>query len=143
MTQTSGCILRDGRCHSYDRGHLVHFIQLRLAGREPWGWRDGTVEAVSAEGHVTVGYLVGGRTRLWHHAELTHEVVAGDPVRVHEAKSLLALPQGGVVCVAVLDGEGPVPEPDHPELWAAESEVGIVDVSTDRGHLIRRGCGQS
>lgn len=71
----------------------------------------------------------GGSAKMWHHEDLASP--AGTPVRVHEQWMGLS-GHFGLVNVLLTSGMGGVPAPEHPELWAQEQTVGIVDNSTGR-----------
>ncbi len=126
------CHLTDGRCSSYRAGHLAHWIQAKLVGRTPWGWRDGIVEECG--GHtVRIRYLTQDATVVcWHHNDLSRQLRPGAPVRLHEEFHMLAIPRAWI-CVLVTDGLGRVPTPDNPELWNSEIVPGIVDLATGIG----------
>lgn len=125
----SRCDPQTDRCRSYKAGHQVHFIQARLAGEQPWHWRDGVVAEV--DGHtLTVQYsFEEGDVDCWSHHDLSSRVEVGDTVRVHERFNLLAAGRSWI-CVECTGGLGPVPRPDHPELWSTETSPGIVDLAT-------------
>lgn len=117
-------------CESYRFGHHTHWIHADHLGQTPWGWRDGPVASAGDDGWITVDYLLdGGSARVWHHEDL--RVPVGTPVRVHEEwMGLSGL--FGMVNVALTAGIGAVPAPEHPETWAQEMSVGVVDLSTGR-----------
>jgi hypothetical protein len=97
-----------------------------MAGESPWGWRDAVVTAMRGL-EVTVEYVTDeGRPVLWHHRPLEEYVAVGDPVRMHERYSLMDA-RGHWFSVRLADGLGPVADPDHPELWLAETTVAVVD----------------
>ena len=132
-SQHYDCIVNDGGCSSYRPGHLMHFIHANHIGRSPWGWRDGIVEKVGADGWITIGYVAEeGHPRVWHHADLTAVIHVGDPIRVHERFFAIG-GRFGWICVELHDGLGAVPDPASPEAWAAESTVGVVNLSTGIG----------
>ncbi|MDQ6687686.1 MAG: hypothetical protein M3Z50_08775 [Actinomycetota bacterium] len=116
-------------CQSYNRGHQIHFIQARHVGESPWGWRDATITDID-EGKVLLAYVhEDGNPVVWHHRPLSGVLSAGEVVRLHEGLRVLGTPSGWF-CVAIEHGLGAVPEPDEPALWAAETSLGIVDLST-------------
>ena len=126
------------RCHSGGYGHEMHWIHgMRIAER-PWGWRDGGVRRVEADGWIDVRYLheVGG-ARSWHHRDLTRQLPSGTPVQVHEQYQALAGP-AGLLTAAVAAGLGPVPEPAEPQLWAVEATVVVHDNATGQNVLSGR-----
>lgn len=91
------------------------------------------VTAVDADGRIDVSYVADeGSACLWHHQDLTAEVLVGAPVRVHERYPALS-GAFGIINVSITGGLGPVPEPEHPGTWAQEMSVGVVDLSTGRG----------
>lgn len=117
-------------CQSYRYGHHVHWIHAGHVGQTPWGWRDGVISGVDADGWITVDYLLDdGSARMWHHEDL--QAPAGTPVRVHEQWKALSGPFG-LVNVVLGSGIGAVPTPEHPETWAQEMRLGVVDLSTGR-----------
>jgi hypothetical protein len=126
------CTPEDDRpCTSYGPGHHLHVINAKFAGRTPWGWHDGVVTDIH-DGDVVTRYVESGhRVRVWHHAPLPGLEV-GVPVRVHEQYAVLGGAFGWAK-VAVDDGLGPVPEPEQPELWAAETSVAVVNLGTGLG----------
>ena len=122
-------------CQRYSAGHVVHFIQARLAGESPWGWRDGVVTSISHR-HLRIEYtFAAGTVRCWHHHDLSAELQVGDPVRVHEQYHLLDGPMG-IVCVLCDGGLGAVPDPEHPDLSNHERDAIIVNVATGRGFSV-------
>lgn len=116
---------------SYRPGHAMHPIHARLLGEQPWGWRDGIVRA-SGEGTHVIDYLAESG-EITVRSTLLAQIAAGSPVRVHER--LHALAHGSTWYSVQRDsgGLGPVPEPEHPELWAAEAVPGIVDLARGVG----------
>lgn len=132
-----GVLMSPSPCHvrglcGYGPGHAIHWIQAGLAGRSPWGWRDGVVKAWDGE-LLRIRYVVEDHAiTVWHHVKLSGELPIGTPVRVHEAFHVLATASGWY-CVEITGGLGPVPEPEQPELWAHEAVPGIVDLATGVG----------
>jgi hypothetical protein len=119
-----------GRCGYYGSGHALHQIHARHIGQSPWGWRDALV--VRVEGmFLTLRYLAADvEFTAWHHAELP--LMPGDPVRVNQSHSAVLQAKFGQVNIAHDSPLSAVPEPEHPELWAAESSPGVVDLATGR-----------
>lgn len=79
---------------------------------------------------ITIGYLDEPATPgCWQHRSLEGLFQVGMPVRLHEEYYVLGGPPGWF-SVFACDGLGPVPEPEEPELWAAERSAGIVDLCT-------------
>lgn len=113
----------------YRPGHAMHFIHANVVGRSPWGWRPGTVRRVDGQA-ATVDYVLEeGAVEVWRHAGFAN-LKPGTPVRVHEGLHALEL-TGAWLNVEVRSGIGPVPEPEHPELWAAETtRVVVTDLRT-------------
>jgi hypothetical protein len=109
----------------------MHWIHTNRIGKTPWGWRDGTVSDVDNR-WLTVRYLhEPASVRVWHHESLADVVASGSPVRVHEEYYALGGPFGWVN-VIVEGGQGQVPAPEDPSLWAAEVTVGVTDLATGR-----------
>ena len=116
---------------NYNNGFDIHFIQAKLAGHRPWGWRDGVVTTYAA-GVATIDYLSEpGNIELWHSRDLG--LATGSAVRVHEGVHVLDTGRGWWSVEVRAGGLGAVPEPDHPELWAAERQVVVTEVATGRG----------
>ncbi len=125
----SACHLRDGECISYRDGHLVHTIQARLVGQSPWGWRDGILET-STTASIRIRYIDEDVTATcWHHHDISDLLPVGDPVRLHERFRVLGS-AAGWHSVSIVGGVGPVPAPEHPELWHAHFVIGIVNLGT-------------
>lgn len=121
----------DPRCTSYASGHQVHFIQARLVGATPWGWRDAVVGEVQRD-WVQLSYLdADAQPELWHHTDLTDLLRTGVPVRLHEQYHVLGSPAGWFN-VLLRHGAGAIPEPATPHLWCAERGVAVVDNRTGR-----------
>ena len=117
-------------CQSYRAGHNVHFIQARLTGQAPWGWRDATVTAIDGL-TVNLAYVEAGtEIRLWHHRDLSSVLRIGSPVRLHEQYHVLGTPVGWL-CVELLEGRlGAVPEPVDVEAWRSQQTPGVVNLQT-------------
>jgi hypothetical protein len=116
----------------YKPGFHIHFIQAKKIGQTPWGWRPGVVSAVEGQ-TATVSYVQeDGDVTLWHHAPLD-DLEVGLPVRVHEQSHVLET-VGSWRNVALTGGLGPVPEPEHPDLWEPETDRAVItDLGTGRG----------
>ena len=118
-------------CRSYAPGHLVHVIHAKHVARTPWQWRDGVVTGLDGE-TLRVAYLEHDHElTLWHHVPLDDVVSVGSPVRVHEKHHVLGGPFGWVSLV-ITNRLGDLPDPVHPELFAADVVVPIVDLHTGR-----------
>jgi hypothetical protein len=133
-TVPSPCPIPRGstHCQSYAPGHQVHWIHAGRVGKTPWGWRDGVITAVSADGWLDVDYVLEtGRVRGWHHEDLTGELASGDPVRVHEGYWMLGAPSGWF-SLRVTSGLGAVPQPEDLGQFAGQFSAGVVDLSTGR-----------
>jgi hypothetical protein len=130
-TFNTQCSLNDdGRCRHYGSGHALHQIQARHIGQSPWGWRDAVVVTVDGL-YLELRYLAEDvEFTAWHHQELG--LVPGDPVRVNQSAGAVLQGKFGGVNVAHDSPVTAVPEPEHPELWAAESSAGVVDLATGR-----------
>ena len=116
---------------SYRPGHAMHPIHARLLGEQPWGWRDGIVRE-SGEGTHVIDYLAGsGEITVW--SAFLPQVPPGSPVRVHARLHALTLGPTWFSVRREAGGLGPVPEPEHPELWAPEAAPGIVDLARGVG----------
>ena len=121
-----------GICQAYWPGHQMHFIHARKIGEEPWGWRDGVVVSVEADGWLEVNYVLEpGHVVAHHHQDLTAVLSPGDPVRIHERYYALG-GRFGWVNLYIAEGIGSVPEPEHPELWRGEMTVAVTDLHTGR-----------
>lgn len=131
VTATFDCDPDETPCRHCTPGHAIHWIQAKLVGKTPWGWRDGTVAAKDGK-WITVAYLDGGTARCWHHQDLGDEITVGMPVRLHEQFGVMTI-LSGMICVNCVEGLGAVPEPADPALWAAQMSPGIVDLDRDRG----------
>lgn len=119
-----------GGCCSYWPGHQVHFIQARRIGESPWGWRDAVVVVVDGQ-FLTLRYLAEDvEFVVWHHARLP--VQSGDLVRVNQGAGTVLQGRFGQVAIAHDSPLHAVPAPEHPELWAVEVSVGVVDLATGR-----------
>lgn len=105
-------------CASYAVGHRLHLIQAKLLVGSPWQWRrgllrsnDGATLAVDYNGGAfggdPGGDPGGSSVVLWHHAPL--ELTPGDPVRVHERWSGLAIGDVWHSVRRESGGLGPVP----------------------------------
>lgn len=132
--RTSACILMGyDCCQSFHPGHNMHWIHARHVGESPWGWRDGVVSAASADGFVTVEYVLeAGRVEAWHHSPVVANLAKGTPVRVHEGYRTLSGPMGWLHLL-ISSGLGAVPKPENTDAWAAEVTGGVVDMTTGRG----------
>jgi len=120
----------DERCRSYAPGHNMHCIHAKHVGLSPWGWRDAVVTNMHPDGRIELDYIdEDGSVVVWNHADLTRLIAPGDPVRVHEGLHALGGPFGWFN-MFVATGIGPVTEPVHPELWAAQMSWGVTDLST-------------
>lgn len=116
-------------CQSYRPGHHMHVSHARRIGETPWGWRDAIVTAISGQ-VIAVGYVHDDACpTVWHHRSLIEYLRPGDPVRLHERYYALGC-AAGWFNVVIEAGLGPVPEPDDPSVWAAQTSVGIVDMAT-------------
>lgn len=134
MKPRADCIIdSDGeRCRSYAPSHNMHFIHAKQLGLSPWGWRDGVIASVKPNGWIEVDYVTEpGRAVAYHHGDLTGVLAPGDPVRVHEKLHALGA-SFGWINLWVASGIGPAPEPDNPELWAAQMSWGVVNLATGR-----------
>lgn len=121
-----------GRCIAYRPGHQMHVIQANLIGHSPWGWRDGVVSTVTADGRIEVDYVTEpGGVVAWHHDDLTALLSQGTPVRVHEEFHALGA-SFGWVCLFIASGLGKVPEPENPDLWRVQMTVGVTNLATGR-----------
>ena len=110
----------------------MHFIHARKIGEEPWGWRDGVVVSVAADGWLEVDYVLEpGRVVAHHHEDLTAVLSRGGLVRVHERYYALG-GEFGWVNLYIGEGLGPVPDPEQPDLWRGEMTVAVTDLSTGR-----------
>jgi hypothetical protein len=115
----------------YRPGHHLHFIQAKLTARTPWNWRPGVVREY-ANHEVTIDYTIeDGFVVLWHNTYLA--VTRGTPVRVHEQHRILEIAGAWFNRAQHSQGLGAVPDPEHPELWAAEVPVVVTDIATVRG----------
>lgn len=127
------CILDGGRCSSYAPGHNVHWIQAKLIGRAPWGWRDCLVVAVDGL-TLRLRYVEEDvEFTAWHHEDLSKWLSVGAPVRINQDKGTLMHGPFGQVYIAHDSPLAAVPTPEHPDLWAAEITLGVVDLATGRG----------
>ena len=126
-------------CASYRPGHLMHWIQAKLTARNPWGWRD--VIVIAAEGRfIELRYLVEDvEFTAWHHDALG--LAPAEVLRVNQSHGMVLQGRFGQVYVAHDSPLAAVPTPEHPELWAAEASVGVVDLGTGRGINIHREFG--
>src|ERR1700756_1092967 len=114
------CSTSDGDCPGYATGHHLHWIPARHIGQAPRGWRDAIVESVDEDGWAVIHYAAeDARVRVWHHRRPPTGPVPGSPVRLHERYNALDC-QYGWLNVAFTGGLGPVPAPEHPELWTRE-----------------------
>jgi len=128
----SNRLCSNGRCNSYAAGHLVHFIQARLVGESPWGWRDAVVTGIEGL-TVYLEYLHEvGQPECWHHRSLSDVLEPGAPVRLHERYHVLGCPAGWF-SVHISDGLGAIPTPDDTAAWKDLSSPGIVDLSKGAG----------
>lgn len=123
-------------CASYAVGHRLHLIQAKLLAGSPWQWRhgrlrsnDGATLAVDYNGGAFGGDPGGSSVVLWHHAPL--ELAPGDPVRVHERWSGLAIGDVWHSVRRESGGLGPVPAPDDADTWPHEFVV--VDLGAGVG----------
>jgi len=123
----------DGHCGSFAPGHNMHWIQARLLGESPWGWRDAVVRSVHGGRAVAAYVHENGSVSASHHVALDTLVSVGDPIRVHEGYAALATAGGLLLSVELAEGLGDVPDPDVPELWSHDLTGGVVDLSTGRG----------
>jgi hypothetical protein len=118
-----------GPCPSYGAGHQVHFIQARLVGESPWGWRDAVVSSLDKH-FARLAYLEDDATPIvWHHKSLKRRISVGDPVRLHERYHVLGCPAGWF-SVVIAGGLGAVPEPMDKTVWAPEFTIPVVDLAT-------------
>ena len=118
-------------CQSYSAGHNVHFIHAKHIARTPWQWRDALVTEVNGD-TVAVAYVESGHElSLWHHRPLGDVLSVGSPVRLHEKYYVIGGPFGWI-SVVISNGLGTLPEPDSPELFAADVVVPVVDLHTGR-----------
>ena len=109
----------------------IHWIQAGLAARRAWGWRNGLVRTY-AEGVATIDYVSEPATiTVWNPRDLG--LTPGSAVRVHEGVHVLDSGRGWWNVTILEGGLGAVPEPEHPELWAAEQQVVATEVATGRG----------
>lgn len=118
------------RCRSYAPGHNMHAIHAKHVGLSPWGWRDAVIASLTPDGWIAINYVTeDGGALLWNHADLSRLVAPGSPVRVHEGLHALG-GSFGWVNVFLASGIGPVPEPEHPQLWAGQMSWGVTNLST-------------
>lgn len=61
----------------------MHWIQARLLGESPWGWRDAVVRSVHGGRAVAAYVHENGSVSASHHVALDTLVSVGDPIRVH------------------------------------------------------------
>ena len=117
--------------HNDTYGFDIHPIQAKLAARDAWGWRNGLVTTY-AEGVATIDYVSDpGTIEVWNPRDLG--LAPGSAVRVHEGVHVLDTGRGWWNVEVRAGGLGAVPEPEHPELWAAEQQVVVTEVATGRG----------
>jgi hypothetical protein len=75
-----------------EAGYQLHPIQRLAAIATASQWRDALVVEATATGTITVYDLASDSTRtLWHFADLTEILPAGEPVSVHEEYGVLAI----------------------------------------------------
>lgn len=144
-------------CRSHLPGHRMPRLLAELVRRSPWGWRRGTVTAVSPDGWILLdcsehrlgedGVGVLGRTPVhaWHHVDLSARLLPGTAVRLHQravrhpdaplgvGSAALAAPPGvlpGLVSLHVAQGPAPVPDPVALEEWAAPTDAVVIDLRT-------------
>lgn len=133
--QHPGTPCTEDPCQRWGYGHHAHWIQVRHAGEAPWGWRDGVVTAVEDQ-FAQVQYLTdAARPTLWWHEALTDLLSVGSPVRVHEGCRVLDCGTTWI-SIAISGGAGPVPEPEHQELWQAQRTSAIVNLRTGRAEPV-------
>lgn len=109
----------------------MHTIHARKVGETPWGWRDGTIVSMTGL-WLDVDYLDGRTAQVWHHVGLADEIAIGTLVRLHEGYYALECPAGWLN-VLVGQGAGPVPRPEHPDLWRADVVPTVTDLRSGRG----------
>ena len=115
----------------YGPGHHLHPIHANQVAKRPWGWRAAVVREY-ADHRFTVDYLTeDGSLVGWHHADLP--IAVGTLVRVHEQYYTLDVAGAWFNIEKLSPGLGPVPEPEHPDLWAPERQMVVTDVATGRG----------
>jgi hypothetical protein len=87
-TSAGSMMLRGG----LEAGYQLHPIQRLAAIATPSQWRDALVIEATAAGTITVYDIASNSTRtLWHFADLTEILLAGEPVSVHEEYGVLAI----------------------------------------------------
>ncbi|MCU1526054.1 MAG: uncharacterized protein JWO18_2948 [Microbacteriaceae bacterium] len=75
-----------------DGGYELHPIQRQAAIATPSRWRDALVVSAEADGAIEVFDIESESTRnLWHFADLTGFVSAGEPVSLHADYDVLAI----------------------------------------------------
>src|SRR4051794_7069189 len=85
-------------CSSYRPGHLMHWIQAKLTGRSPWGWRDVVVRAVDGK-FIELRYVVEDAVfSAWHHDDLG--LAPGDVLRANQSHGMVLQGQFGQVFLA-------------------------------------------
>lgn len=88
-------------CPMYTRGHLAHWIQQRLAFKDPAGWSDGLLGRSGADGSFTMHLLDGSLLALWHHQSLPPDLELGHPMALHQRYGFLHAGRARL-CVALL-----------------------------------------
>ena len=118
----------DRPCPDYRPGHQIHYLQSRLAGRTPWGWRDGVMSR-SADGvHVVTYVFEAGEVEVW--SALRPALAVGMPVRLHERLHVLDVAGTWLNVEKRSPGLGAVPEPEDPIAWSDAMGSGVVDLAT-------------
>ena len=102
------------RCGSYHLGHETHWIQAKLAIREP---SRGTGTArVEADGWITVDLNSGQSVRRWTHdpARLAQQLAAASHRIELRAKGVLGVPSAqGLYIISVAEEPSPCPNADE------------------------------
>lgn len=81
-----------GSCDNLGEGHALSFMQRRLASATASKWRDAIVSEVTDDGFVSLTTVdEGAAIVVWHHADTTALLQAGDPVAVHSVYHVLAV----------------------------------------------------
>jgi hypothetical protein len=134
----------DSTLPEFAPGHLMHPIQARLLAETPWGWRPAVVSHVDGL-RARASYVLDGAgvVAFWHEQRIHMEwLEVGLPVRVHEQHHALEVDDAWLN-IRVDSGIGPVPAPEHPELWAGEAYGVVLNAATGQGiridpELLRR-----
>lgn len=127
------CYATAERCLIYRPGHRMNAIQAAHLGRRPWGWRDAIV--VDSVGTLAEVQLLedGSVFQAWHHRVWSTLLVRGAPVQVHFGAGSVLRGGFGIASITHNCPLGPVPRPEHPDLWAAEATPLVVNTATGYG----------